>query len=188
MTDPVQSGSRIRQRHNHIHIGLRYRVQDQWAHLQALDWNEVGFNFYSSHDLQFPLLQLRRTMETFEGTIVWKSLNTSDEVVVAELVNELIFRKAADVVANPNLHARLVNLIRTPALVEQKRSILKSLGQDISDTQLAQLVAQRRLERPMFRYGVKVHCEAWNAIVSNALSLSSVVISLEKWGEVFGKG
>ena len=185
MVEEQTSSSRGEDRHNHIYIGLRYCVNDQWARLDALGWNDVGFNFYSDHEIHAPLLALKRGFTRFEGTIVWQSQHTSDEVVQAELVNELIYKKAKDVVSDLALRARLLNLIRAPGMLEGKRSLLASLGLEMSDAEMAEMTTQRRLEHPMFRYGVKVESEAWRAIVKNALNISSVVISMEKWAQAF---
>lgn len=185
MVEEQTSSSRSEDRHNHICIGLRYCVNDQWERLDALGWNEVGFNFYSAHEIHDPLLLLKRGFTRFEGTIVWQSLHTSDEVVLAELVNELIYKKAKDVINDVALRARLLKLIRAPGMLEGKRSLLASLGLDMSDAEMAELTTQRRLEHPMFRYGVKLESEAWRAIVKKAFNISSVVISMEKWADAF---
>lgn len=185
MAETPHSIARHEDRHSHISIGLRYRVHDQWEPLDALGWNEVGFNFYLAHEIHAPVLELKRGLARFEGTIVWSSLNTGDEVLLAALVNELIFKRAKEAAGNAALHKRLLTLIRVPGMVPQKRSVLASMGLDLSDAKLGELVAQRKLERPMFHYGVKVDSEAWRAIVQKAFSLSSVVLSMEKWSQAF---
>jgi hypothetical protein len=179
--------ARTGDRHSHISIGLQYRCGQVWERIEALGWNEVGFNFYSAQEIKEPLLELKRGLSHFEGTMVWSSLNTSDEVVLAELVNELIYKKTKDVANNEALHARLVKLLRTPGLIAEKKSLLGSLGLSISDEKMVEMIEQRRLEHPIFRYGVKVCSPVWSAIVQNALSISSVVISMEKWSDALSK-
>jgi hypothetical protein len=65
--------------------------------------------------------------------------------------------------------------------------VLASLGLDVSDATMNDMVAQRRLERPMCHYGVKVASEVWNSTVHKALSLSSVVMQLEEWSQALAK-
>jgi hypothetical protein len=72
-------------------------------------------------------------------------------------------------------------------MVEQKRKILASLGLDIGDAKVAQLVAKRMAERPMFQYGVTVQSDAWAAVADKALSMSSAVIALENWSKSLQK-
>jgi hypothetical protein len=117
---------------------------------------------------------------------MWSSVNTSDEVALGALVNEMIYQRSQAVNNDTALRDRLIKLIRIPGMVAQKQKVLASLGQDVSDTKLAELLAQKRQKQPLLHYGVQVDAEAWRAIVKNALSISSVVISLEKWSDAFG--
>lgn len=161
-------------RHSHIGIRLQYRVHDKWEQAEALGWNAVGFNFYHAHALQAPSLELRRGLTRFTGTVAWHSVNTSDDVVLATVVNRL-------------LYARLLKLLRVPNMVAEKMKILATLGLPISDTKMAELVAQQKREHPMYHYGVKVRSDDWGAIVERALSVSSVLVSLDKWSGALGK-
>ncbi len=179
--------SRHDDRHSHIGIRLQYRVNEKWEHLEALGWNAVGFNFYHAHALQDPELVLRRGITRFTGRVVWHSLNTSDDVVLATVVNRLLYARAKEVVDNPPLHARLIKLLRVPGLVDEKKQILATLGSPVSDAKMAELVALRKQEHPMYHYGVKIQSEDWSAIVTSALSVSSVLVSLDKWSDALGK-
>jgi hypothetical protein len=171
-------------RHSHIGIRLGCRLGDSWQHIEAVGWNDVGFNFFSDQDIHLTALELRRGLTRFDGTVVWRAINTDDAVVLAALVNALIYRRANEVVAsNAGLHQRLIKLVRTPGLLEQKRGLLTSLGLELDDAQVSAMVEQRKREHPMFHYGVKVESAAWRAIAVDALQLSSVVISMEKWSE-----
>lgn len=179
--------SRIETRHNHISIGLRVLTQEgQWEHFEALGWNEVGFNFYFAREIQEPALELKRGLIAFAGTIAWHSINMSEEVALGALINAQIYKRAQEVQHNDALRERLVKLIRVPGMVTEKRKVLASLGLDISDDKLAEMLAQKRKDQPLHHYGVKVDADAWRTIVKNALNISSVVISLEKWADAFG--
>ena len=187
MPNDGPSISRNDDRHNHIGIRLQYRCDDKWEHCEALGWNEVGFNFYHAHALPDPQLELRRGLVRFTGTIVWRSRSASDEVLMAMVINEMIFKRAKEVVEDAALYARLIKLIRVPAMVTEKRKILESLGSGISDAKMAELINHKKLEPPMHHYGVKVQSEAWGSVVKSALSVSSVLVSLEKWSDSFAK-
>lgn len=181
--------SRNDDRHSHIGIRLQYRShdEDKWEYLEALEWNTVGFNFYHADALPKPELQLRRGLQRFTGTVAWQSLNTSDDVVLGTVVNRLLYTQAKAVVDNPQLHMRLIKLLRVPGMVAEKLRVLASLGAALDDAKMAELVAQRKQEHPTYHYGVKVRSEAWGSIVESALSVSSVLVSLDKWSGAFGK-
>jgi len=175
------------QRNNHISIKLRYLLVDGWESLEALDWNTVGFNFYSDHDIRDDELQLKRGLIRFNGRIVWRAHANDNDVLLGILVNELLYEASQAASINPAIHKRVVNLIRTQGLVAEKRQALAVLGVHLSDAELNQLVDLRKLERPMFRYGVRVVDDAWVALIKNASDVSSVVQSLEKWSGSIGK-
>jgi hypothetical protein len=179
--------ARNAERHSHIGIRLQYRTDDKWEYVEALQWNAVGFNFYHALALPGSDVELRRGLTRFTGTIVWQSLNTSDDVVVATVVNRLLYVQAEAVVDNPQLHIRLIKLLRVPGMVSEKLKVLTSLGAAPSETKMAELVARRKLEHPMYHYGIRVRSEDWGAIVESALSVSSVLVSLDKWSGAFGK-
>ena len=187
LTTEVQSLSRNQDRHSHISIRLQYRTRDKWEHLHALGWNERGFNFYYPQAIEGTELELKRGLTHFAGSVVWSAVGTDDAQVLAAVVNELIFKRARDVVNDPGVQARLLKLIRVPGMVEQKRSILASLGLDIPSARMAQLVATRKQERPLIHYGVKVQSEPWTAVVEQALSIASVLAPLEQWSQALGK-
>ena len=188
MTEDPNPISRNDDRHSHIGIRLQYRShdEDKWEYLEALGWNTVGFNFYHDDALPGPELQLRRGLQRFTGTVVWQSQNTSDDVVLATVVNRLLYTKVKGVLDNPQLHMRLIKLLRVPGMVAEKLQVLTSLGAAPSETKLAELVDQRKQEHPMYHYGVKVQSEAWSAIVESALSVSAVLVSLDKWSGALG--
>jgi hypothetical protein len=185
MTESPASTSRNDVRHGHITIGLRLRFQDQWESLEARGWNDVGFNFFHSGEITNPALELKRQLTPFAGRIVWTAVNASDEVLMSALLNELIFQQAKKVRADAALEQRLLKLMRVSDMLPQKKAVLASLGQPVSDADMADRIARRRQERPLYHYGVQVDSEVWRATVQKAIGMSAVVESLEKWADSF---
>ncbi len=187
MTEDATPIARDEDRHSHIGIRLQLRVNNLWERFEALGWNDVGFNFYYAQEIAKPVLELKRGLKQFSGAIVWTSLNTSDEAVLSTLVNTLLYDRAKHIVDNRQLHHRLMKLIRVPGMVAEKRKILASLGQDLSDASLSDMITKRRLERPKYHYGVRVESAVWSAVAKEAISISSVVMSLDKWSDALVK-
>ena len=187
MVEDTPSIARNDERHSHIGIRLQYRTPDKWEHIEALGWNATGFNFYHADDLPQPKLELKRGLTHFNGKIIWRSKITSEAVLLSAIVNELIYERTKEITGNPALGLRLIKLIRVSGMVDEKRKILASMGLTLQDSQIADMVARRKLDHPMFHYGLKVESGAWADIVKNALSISSVVTSLEKWSDSMGK-
>ena len=149
-----------------------------------MSWNANGFNFYNADDLPNADLELKRGLTRFAGTIIWRSKITSDEVILSAIVNELIYARTQDIANNPALNLRLIKLIRVSGMIDEKRKILASMGMTLQDSEIAELIARRKLEHPMIHFGVQVESSAWADIVKNALSMSAVVTSLESNGSV----
>lgn len=185
MADPTAI-ARHGDRHSHIGIRLQYRANDRWEYLEALEWNAVGFNFYHADALPTTALELRRGLARFTGTIAWQAVHTNDDVVRATVVNRLLYARLQTVADKPQLHTRLIKLLRVPGMVADKLKILASLGPAVSDAHMAELVAQHKQGHPMYHYGVQVQSPAWGAVVENALSLSAVLVSLDKLSGALG--
>ena len=128
-------------RHSHIGIRLQYRTPDKWEHMEALGWNATGFNFYHADDLPQTTLALKRGLTRFDGTLIWRTQITSDTVILSAILNALIYERTKEIANNPALHLRLIKLIRTSGLVDEKRKILASMGQTLEDTQIADMIA-----------------------------------------------
>ena len=181
MATETDSSARHQDRYSHISIPLQCRCGDTWEHLQALGWNAQGFNFYHPQPIEAQQLEFKRGLAHFGGTVVWSAIGTDEAAVREAVVNELLFKRAGDVVKDPALQARLLKLIRQHGMLAQKHSVLAALGLDIPNTKMAALLARRIRERPLLRYGVRVESAQWAMVVAKALSLSAVVVSLEHW-------
>lgn len=175
--------SRINVRHSHISIGLRLLNNFEWQHIEALGWHENGFNFYYAQEIEETELEVKRGLTKFKATVMWSSVNNSDDVALGTLVNELIYQRAQALNTDAVMRERLIKLIRIPDMIAEKRKVLASLGLDISNADLASMLEQKKRKQPLFHYGVRVDAEGWATIVANALSVSSVVVSLEKWAD-----
>ena len=187
MAENTPALDRLGERHNHIGIRLQLRANEEWMHIEALGWNAAGFNFHHAQDIEDPVLQLKRGLTRFEGHIIWRSPITSDAILQSAILNELIYEKTKTIVNNTALQMRLMKLIRVSGMVDEKRKILASLGMPVPDAHIRDLLAQRKREQALFHYGVRVQSETWSGVVANAMDLSEVVGSLEKWANALGK-
>lgn len=183
MSPQATSVMRAVDRHSHISIRLQLRLEEGWEYLEATGWNAVGFNFFFDRSLPETELALKRGLLHFEGQVAWSKPNTDAAVVQAAIINELIYKRARDVSTDAALHTRLLRLIRVGGMQEDKRRVLASMGLDMDDARLAQLVARRMAERPLYQYGVRVQSETWAEVTDKALSLSSAVVALERWSK-----
>ena len=175
--------ARYEDRHSHIAIRLAMHCDGQWEELQALGWNDRGFNFYSERELRQTSITLKRGLLQFESHIVWSALNTNVKVVEEALLNKWIFNKLRDADIDNALRGRLIRLSRTQGLASEKRKVLSLLGLRWSESQLTECIEQRHIEHPLHHYGVQVASDVWRSIVQRALSVSSVVVAMEKWSD-----
>lgn len=185
----MDASARNENRQSHIGIRLGHCVAGQWETIEALGWSDTGFNFYSRQETVSSPMELKRGLTRFEGTVMWKSGHTDDTVILEALVNTQIYQRAQEVVSsNTALHKRLIRLMRTPAMVEEKKGMLASLGVQLSDSDWTHMVQRQKQEHPMFQYGVKVESQGWAAIVANARQVSEVLVSMEQWSQALAPG
>jgi hypothetical protein len=160
-------------------------MDGKWERVEALAWNVAGFNFVHLSELNGPQLEFKRGLISFDGKIVWKLPNPTDDLLIEAIANELIFKRAK--AGSADLRGRLLKLIRVSGMGDQKLKVLSSLGVVVTDSMMANLLAKRKREQPMFHYGVQVQSPAWSEIVGGAIGISSVIVSMEKWSAALGK-
>ncbi|WP_293661279.1 hypothetical protein [Rhodoferax sp. OV413] len=173
------------QRYNQIPIRLHYVVDGAWHRTEAQQWNERGFSFYHAQTLPLAPLEFKRSLQHFEGELVW-TRSTRDEAQVLEMLcNEAIQRQADQMQAQPETQQRLWRLMRIQGMLEAKQQVLTALGNTRTEAQWQALV-QERMQLGLFHSGVRVDSSAWNAVVADALALGGVVTDLEKWSDALG--
>jgi len=173
------------QRHNQISIRLHYRLDADWHRLEAQQWNERGFCFFHTHALQAGPVAFKRSLQHFEGEIVWTRTCQDKAQVTEMLLNEAIHRQADRLSSQPDMQQRLLRLMRVQGMVDAKQRVLVSLGGMPEDAQWQQQI-QQRMQEALFQSGVRVASPVWSAVVADALALGGVVQDLERWSGTLG--
>ena len=178
MSVPVRGERRF----DHVTIGLKYDESNRW--INALSWNERGFNFFLDSELNEKNPCFKKGKYQFRATIIW-SHKCDDEAFISETVlNRLLFGCLDKLTFGNDLKQRIVVLCRTMGKAEEKRKFLNALGVELSDERSNGLMKEYPREKPMYRYGVRVESqEAWTAIVRQSLDISAPVISLDNIGK-----
>lgn len=181
-TTPVQ---RNVPRHNQISIRLHCRVGDDWHRIEAQQWNARGFSFF--HPLALPVgpVAFKRSLQHFDGEIVWSRACHDEAQVTEMLLNEAIHRQADRFQAQPEMQQRLMRLMRVQGMVDAKQRVLVSLG-SLPESGVWRTQVQMRLQEPLFQSGVRLDSAAWSSVVEEALVLGGVVQDLERWSGTVG--
>lgn len=173
------------QRHNQISIRLHYRLDADWHRLEAQQWNERGFCFFHTHALQAGPVAFKRSLQHFEGEIVWTRTCQDKAQVTEMLLNEAIHRQADRLSTQPDMQQRLLRLMRVQGMVDAKQRVLASLGGMPEDSKWQQQI-QQRMQEALFQSGVRVASPVWTSVVTDALALGGVVQDLERWSGTLG--
>jgi hypothetical protein len=173
------------QRHNQISIRLHYRLDADWHRLEAQQWNERGFCFFHTHALQAGPVAFKRSLQHFEGEIVWTRTCQDKAQVTEMLLNEAIHRQADRLSSQPDMQQRLLRLMRVQGMVDAKQRVLASLGGMPEDSNWQQQI-QQRMQEALFQSGVRVASPVWSSVVTDALALGGVVQDLERWSGTLG--
>lgn len=173
------------QRHNQISIRLHYRLDADWHRLEAQQWNDRGFCFFHTHALQAGPVAFKRSLQHFEGEIVWTRTCQDKAQVTEMLLNEAIHRQADRLSSQPDMQQRLLRLMRVQGMVDAKQRVLASLGGMPEDSSWRQQI-QQRMQEALFQSGVRVASPVWSSVVTDALVLGGVVQDLERWSGTLG--
>ncbi len=184
MTDATPAQRHV-QRHNQISIRLHYRLDADWHRLEAQQWNERGFCFFHTHALQAGPVAFKRSLQHFEGDIVWTRACQDEAQVTEMLLNEAIHRQADRLSSQPDMQQRLLRLMRVQGMVDAKQRVLASLGGMPEDSNWQQQI-QQRMQEALFQSGVRVASPVWSSVVTDALALGGVVQDLERWSGTLG--
>jgi len=179
MTD-FSPAQRHVQRHNQISIRLHYALDSGWHRIEAQQWNERGFCIFHTHALPLAPLQFKRSLQHFQGELVWSRVCNDEAQVLEMLLNEAIHVKAQAIKAQPDTRQRLLRLMRVQGMVDAKQQVLTALGGMPTPAQW-QARVQARMQASLFQSGVRVESPVWNSVIAEALTLGAVVQDLERW-------
>jgi hypothetical protein len=168
-----------KKRHSHIYIGMQIQINDTWEQIKALDWNEDGLNFYIDHDIDTNDLQFKKGLERFSGTIVLRRVIDDEHVLLEMILNRFLINELDKMDPGDANYQRIIKLIRTHGKQEEKEKLLIVMkGMSIVDDALA-ILDKHKIDKTLYRFGVKISSEKWTKIVSYALKTSSVVQVLD---------
>lgn len=168
------------QRHNPISIRLHLALDGDWHRIEARQWNARGFCFFHSTPLATGPTAFKRSLQHFEGDIVWSRASHDEAQVTEMLLNEAIHRHAGSSQVQPETQRRLLKLMRVQGMPEAKQRVLSALG-GMPQPQEWQDQVARRMTQAMYQFGVRVEAPAWQAVVTEAMALGGVVQDLERW-------
>ena len=116
------------QRHNPISIRLHLALDGDWHRIDARQWNARGFCFFHSTPLATGPTAFKRSLQHFEGDIVWSRASHDEAQVTEMLLNEAIHRHAGRSQVQPETQQRLLKLMRVQGMPEAKQRVLSALG------------------------------------------------------------
>jgi len=168
-----------KKRYSHIYIGMQVQIHDTWKQIKALDWNEDGLNFYMDHDIDTNDLQFKKGLERFPGTIVRRRVINDEHALLEMILNRFLIDELDNMDSEDANYQRIMKLIRTHGKQEEKEKLLIVMkGVSIVDDAMS-ILEKYKIEKSLYRFGVKITSEKWTKIVSYALKTSSVVQVLD---------
>jgi hypothetical protein len=174
-------------RHNQISIRLHLALDGVWHRIEAGQWSEGGFCFLHAQPLARGRLAFKRSLQHFDGELVWTRERHDVAQVTEMLLNEAIHAQANRMVDQPETQQRLLRLMRVQGMVDAKARVLTALGA-MPDAPRWQQLVQQRTQQALFQTGVRVDHPAWRAVVADAVRLGGVVQDLERWSGSFQGG
>ncbi len=169
MTEKENIDIRRIPRHSYTSIRLRVKIGQDWVWINAMDWNESGFNFSLNHEFKESTLFFKEWMSQFSGDVIWRNAKFDTAFYAEALLNGLIFNLLEKSSKNEISFDDLFQLIRSRGNMSEKMRMLNSLGVEMSEEKLKSMIDQHELTILKYRYGVKVDSEEWIKIVKSTL-------------------
>jgi hypothetical protein len=168
-----------KKRYSHIYIGLQVQIHNKWEQIKALDWHEEGLNFYIDHDIDTNDLLFKKGLDRFSGTIAWRRVINDEHVLLEMILNRFLVDELDKMDTNDANYQRILKLIRTHGKQEEKEKLLILMkGMSIVKDALS-ILEKYKIEKSLYRFGVKIVSDKWTKIVDYALKTSSVVQVLD---------
>jgi hypothetical protein len=173
---------RRKNRYSHIFITLNIKIGFQWKPIKALDWNEDGFNFIIEDEISYTNILFKKGQAKFAGRVRWLRKSDDRKFNLEMMLNTFLYEEINRRDGNKNTFTRIVKLIRTEGMIDEKKKILVALNPDIHETKINRRMSEQKQDASVFRYGVRVSAQEWADIVKYALEASSVVDAIDKAG------
>lgn len=173
---------RLAPRRNQIAIRLHCQSGGGWQRLEARQWTPGGFCFFHTQPFAEPVLTFKRSLQHFEGEVVWSLACHDPGQVLEVLLNESLHTHLTRHTATQDTRQRLLRLMRVQGMVNAKLQVLAALGHTSTAEQWQHRV-QERMQTALFQSGVRVASPVWDAVVAEAQSLGDVVQDLERWSD-----
>jgi hypothetical protein len=99
------------------------------------------------------------------------------------MLNTLLYDELNRLDSKNNTFDRIVKLIRSEGMIDEKKKILAALNPDINEREINSRIRKQKQNPSLYRYGVKVSSQEWADIVKYALEAASVVDAMDKVGK-----
>ena len=171
---------RKKERYNHVYIRLQVKTGDEWITVRALDWNDIGLNFFIEREIEGNAVELKKGPKRFPGTIVWTRKSGDDTVILETILNTLLFEQLHKI-DNKETMGRIIRLIRAQGRIEEKKKLLSVLDPSIlAEGKVDSMLEKDKMDTSPYRYGILMDSGEWREIVRNALDMTSAVIAMDK--------
>ena len=182
MPEKNQISLRRKKRYSHIYISLNIKIGFQWKQIKALDWNEDGFNFFIEDEIPYSNILFKKGQAKFAGQVRWSRRSDDRKFNFEMMLNTCLYEEINRLDGNKNTFDRVVKMIRTEGMIEEKKKILAALNPDIHESEINRRISRNKEDSSAYRYGVTVSAQEWADIVKYALQASSVVDAIDKVG------
>jgi len=161
--------ARSRERFSHVYISLYLKQEDDLKPVQALDWNEAGFNFFLDEKIAQKEIVFKKELKTFTGKVVWNIKNDDDNTLLEMIINNKILSRLEQYEGDRENLLRIFKMVRSVGLLEKKQDVLSVLGVKLTINELDQEMNLYQERNPLYRYGVEVVSEDWKDICAETL-------------------
>jgi len=160
---------RKEERFSHVYISLVLKRGEGSRTIRALDWNEIGFNFFLEEKIEEKELVFKKEQKTFTGRAVWGLKNDDDSTILEMIINNKLLKHLEQSEAKNKNLLRVFKMIRSVGLLDKKKDLLSLFGIKLTINDIDKEMDLYKKENSLYRYGIELESEDWAEVCEQTL-------------------
>jgi hypothetical protein len=161
--------ARKKERFSHVYISLVIKHNEESRIIRALDWNEIGFNFFLDEKLEEKELVFKKELKEFIGQVVWTFKNDDDSTILEMIINDMLLKHLEQhTEKNENL-VRILKMVRSVGILDKKKELLSLFGIKLTINDIEKEIEFFKKENSLYRHGVEIESDDWKEICDQTL-------------------
>jgi len=163
---------RKEERFSHVYISLVLKIKEESKRIKALDWNDIGFNFFLDEKIEEKALVFKKALKDFTGQVVWSMKNDDDSTILEMIINDKLLKHLEQQEEKNKNFLRIFKMVRSVGILDKKKDLLSILGIKLTINDVDKEMEFYKKEKPLYRYGIVLDAEEWKEVCAQTLKIA----------------